>query len=1163
MATKTFSTSTITGSWSLSGEVDGTITGLSITGDSYITIDHQEYSGNSFSAYGSCQPDNLVRITATVTYSTGPIVWTVSLYRNYGSTRELYGTRSVTDGEWFYPEAASNLPPTPTGYSYNRCVPSTRFIVQTNTSVEYYYTKDPVNYKLTIKMKKSDESQAQTLGQVSYREGSVLYEDDIEYYKPTTPDKYVYDGYSPSAPITMNSDKTLTFYYERKNTHTITSYGYDVKTNQLLTTQTTEDVEEEYRYVYEFAPTVSGYTLVQGDPVLNSRINITDDKTFNYYFYDSNVVYSETNTDPELTKTESDVKDALKNQIRADIVKTQSIEQFGEFTSFTIQSGELPIVGEGILTGTYTIGVRIENYTTIELSGTYRYSLIFKIGHDISRQLYLDGTPQTIEYIGDFPEETYNINDSRFKPASPQTIGGVVYVLTDTDPKGDFTLTDDILLRYYMSSSSKAQTIDIDMTDYIVEKGVYDTKLAGRGSTGRNIWTPTIRKNLAYYVRGQRDIRGLTAPTQVNSLGVNTSVIEQWGKIINNEVKKISQTTPTSIITAESHVWWRFKIEYTSLGEQTYNISRGTDYQRVRNNMTRTNNQDNSSVDVDKFVTFNTNKLNRLSNQAIMIQQRGADVSDIAEMFQTFENKYIIFSKDIVFKRRSVDVDYLAGEKYVLANYFTSINSQKRNFEAVDNSQSVKRAEAKKIYYELGFNAPDSNINFRTVQYNNITLSPVLNRSNNERMIKLYALSPFIDSKKYSQLLGEDSRNIKVLTSEDAASTDPTFSYRNWLCTPGSMQCVNNIVAYNMQLEDTTNAGFKAEWHDRNRDKTEGYPVDGYYNTGAEYNADKTRRRFKYLSIMLGGHKYIDELILKGGNNPDAIRTAAEKLPLNVDESTTQSTEGATQTFVLPMYKDNAEKLGLAMNFEWVSNNSDIEILEPAENSLYKVSSDYENIETKNLTQYFNTRGSIGKIPVTSGSMKISANGTELEDDLKPIGLYYANGRYYANNNSTVEIMDLYNSGDSPEQYTFVYNTYTGKLVLRDLRADPNYSLTYTPEKEIEIRPGDAFYFWSSEEHSGVPVRVKKEYIFDRYDVDEDTIYCSEYTEISQVNTQDLVNITGGTGSADIANGTLTVTPTSGANEITINNSIRIKNVQQHLTQGQLVLYLKVKDYFV
>ena len=80
------------------------------------------------------------------------------------------------------------------------------------------------------------------------------------------------------------------------------------------------------------------------------------------------------------------------------------------------------------------------------------------------------------------------------------------------------------------------------------------------------------------------------------------------------------------------------------------------------------------------------------------------------------------------------------------------MNSQKRNFVWIDNKQSVERQEFKKIYYELGFENIASK-NIENLVYRNDLLLPLLNNNDNEYMISLYAMSPFIDNSNFFKLL--------------------------------------------------------------------------------------------------------------------------------------------------------------------------------------------------------------------------------------------------------------------------------------------------------------------------------------------------------------------------------------------------------------------------
>lgn len=682
----------------------------------------------------------------------------------------------------------------------------------------------------------------------------------------------------------------------------------------------------------------------------------------------------------------------------------------------------------------------------------------------------------------------------------------------------------------------------IDMTEYVKEVGVYNNLLQGYSSS---YLSPNYKCNCVYYSRGTNDIQGFTLETRQNIKKVPVSVIENWKAIILSKIADENYDEPITANDIEDLQYWKFKIEYVSIGSQTYRLSRGTNYHRIRNYRVTIDNQDNSSIDVKKFVDFEKLKLNRISNDIMLLRQAQCDnISNIANLGQTFNTDYIIFSKNLVVNRRTIEAEYYASKKYVLANYFTNIRSQKRNYEWVNTANSVQRQEYRKIYYELSFTNPNDVINLSYIKHSSADLGlDIFNGADNDKILKTYALSPFFDKDTLINFYKDDARNIKIETG-----TNNLFYYGDMLNIGGNMQCVRNIVNYNFQLDDNVFAGYKVKW--------ETYQIlsasqTAFYNYGVNYNENTEKNTFDQLLVKLGGHTKLDEADIMNSNN---IQLYANLMPIaGSTRSDYQNYEGMCQTFAFDMYKDNAEKLGLSFNFEWVSDNNDIEILKPAEVSLYKLNVNNKAYYVNDHITYYDSESAL-QTPVQlypeniPTSLKVKYN-----NNIVFYGLYFDGNDYYLDSGLQVRVSTINLTNASSQNmvhngYYLVYDTRNNKVYLKRLNSKASQTEGFWLEAVESVEYTSATKVYTHDLQAVISIT----------DINNLAL-SNENLTIS--NTYPIANIVGGSGTVNLTNGYLEITPTS--NEITINNAIAIHNANSHVSSGKIKIYLKIKDTYL
>ncbi len=111
----------------------------------------------------------------------------------------------------------------------------------------------------------------------------------------------------------------------------------------------------------------------------------------------------------------------------------------------------------------------------------------------------------------------------------------------------------------------------------------------------------------------------------------------------------------------------------------------------------------NGLVDFERNSANEQEKVNRLGNGIISINQVTSDVTKIKPLNSAYDD-YIIFKRVMAVENNYYQVNYYGSKNYVMQNYFTSITTKYRAYEYVDYNQSVTRKENDTIFVLISRN---------------------------------------------------------------------------------------------------------------------------------------------------------------------------------------------------------------------------------------------------------------------------------------------------------------------------------------------------------------------------------------------------------------------------------------------------------------------------
>jgi len=237
--------------------------------------------------------------------------------------------------------------------------------------------------------------------------------------------------------------------------------------------------------------------------------------------------------------------------------------------------------------------------------------------------------------------------------------------------------------------------VEVDITNHCVEKGVYDllspepkslvsyTKAAG--DIGRKQFN-------VFYQRGGKTISGWGLKYNIGNFLFLTFNEYPFDSILQYVL------TEQTLATGFNRMDAVFKVEYETLGSVVMDV--GRNYEPKTNQRVTFDNQTNAYVDVNAQGKFTQLKVNRLGNDVAMIYGRYDLTSQVPLLGSIYENDYIIFSREISFFEDYILVKLQAMKNYILRDYFTGVQSRKRNTELATESSFI-RHDLKKFYAEF------------------------------------------------------------------------------------------------------------------------------------------------------------------------------------------------------------------------------------------------------------------------------------------------------------------------------------------------------------------------------------------------------------------------------------------------------------------------------
>ena len=265
-------------------------------------------------------------------------------------------------------------------------------------------------------------------------------------------------------------------------------------------------------------------------------------------------------------------------------------------------------------------------------------------------------------------------NTQTYEVVIPRTTQGAVITEDNLElimHKPIYTI-EEVICVYYNSYYEERKEIDI--TNYVVEKKVYDTY---KNSISPDLVTGTdYKRNAIYFTEGDNVIRGLgyTEGTWVPVLTTQRAILN----ILNNEEEQF-------YVIGEGIFNLGFEIKYTTIEDVKFISEK--DVPNTHNSVL-INNQSTSYVDISALANNQQQTVNRIGNQENQLYGRYPTYASIPALADTYDTDYILVSRQIIFRKEYYEFTGQVLKYYVMKNLYTGLNSKKRYLQLASGNDS-------------------------------------------------------------------------------------------------------------------------------------------------------------------------------------------------------------------------------------------------------------------------------------------------------------------------------------------------------------------------------------------------------------------------------------------------------------------------------------------
>ena len=216
----------------------------------------------------------------------------------------------------------------------------------------------------------------------------------------------------------------------------------------------------------------------------------------------------------------------------------------------------------------------------------------------------------------------------------------------------------------------------LDITNYIIEKSIYDTKKVSALVTEKG---PEYKRNYLYFNHDSKNIEGLTYQESTWFAGVKTEIA------LTNVLNLAAAFIPNFAYISTNVRDLIFDIEYKA--KQSINVKFFKDY--YTNERVLVDNQTSSYVDIDKLSKSEKEKVNRCGNEKLHLGGRFSYIPSINSRIGDYKTTQLT----AIYEKGYYNVDMYLFKNFTRQNQAQALSQQIRYTQIDTSSNAVTRIE--------------------------------------------------------------------------------------------------------------------------------------------------------------------------------------------------------------------------------------------------------------------------------------------------------------------------------------------------------------------------------------------------------------------------------------------------------------------------------------
>lgn len=290
----------------------------------------------------------------------------------------------------------------------------------------------------------------------------------------------------------------------------------------------------------------------------------------------------------------------------------------------------------------------------------------------------------------------------------------------------------------------KADLISLLAGPLVLEKSEYDTKeiiykptlaTLTPGSDAYNYQNFTV-----YFTRYSNVIESFSEEQATGIVGLNLKTkAELLGYIIAKEMGANLSNFKADTLSTISTTY--FEIEYETTHDSVFSAGKKG---KLRNKREIVDNQTNSFVNTRIQATLEYQKVDRLGNEQMMINQRTDSIANAIQLAQV-HNDSVVYQTQYQIYSDHVEVNALATKNYILRNYFTGVKSHIRTWVNA-RDEALIRHELIKERYEFSYTSNSESHSLFLTPFKSLNFSGPVNACGCQIITNAYTPSTYLPS---------------------------------------------------------------------------------------------------------------------------------------------------------------------------------------------------------------------------------------------------------------------------------------------------------------------------------------------------------------------------------------------------------------------------------